>query len=175
MMMTMRKPLTATTKIKTERTRRRLAVRGHAVVVAPGIEVTADDIGDHLGLDHALQGLAEAAQDPALRDQLRVAQGLVPPREAGRGVLLGPGADRGIVQDRLDGRGNQGRLAREVGPGLVPVLVTVTEIRAGGRDRGVDHMIDHVIVEGRGPGRGHMREGGATVPVLVLEIVTGEV
>lgn len=130
------------------------------VAVAQGIVATVHDIDGHLGLD---PGQAGAILGPA--------QGPVLPTEAGRDAHLVQGANQGTVQGRLDENESPGHLVQGVGPGLVPVLGT----EEGERGRGAGLMTDHVTAGGRGPGRGHMRGGGATVHVLVHEIVTGEV
>ena len=158
-------PLTAKTKRKTDLEKGKPTTKGltAAVEVAPGTVATVDAIDGHLGLDPVLQGQAEAVLGPA--------PGPVLLTEAERDAPLVQGANQGTVQGHLDESASPGRLAQGVGPGLVPVLGT----GEGERGRGAGHMTDHETAEERGPGQGRMREGGATVHVLVHEIVTGEV
>lgn len=148
-----------TKMIMTRPIRKRKPVRGLTVAAGPEIVIMED------GIDVLL------AHGLTLQDQPEAVQGLVLLKEVGRGAPLAREADPGVAQGHQDGREDPEDLTQEVGPSLVPVLETVTETKDGGGDQGVGH----VIAGARDPGQGHMTEGGATVLVLVREIVTGEI
>lgn len=165
-MTTMMIPLTAkTTKRRTDLesgipTTKDLAAE---VAVIPGTVAMVDGIGGHQGLDPAQTGAVQGPVQGPTQDPVLLT-------EVGRDAPLVQGAGQGTVRGLLDESGSPGHLAQGVGPGLVPVLGT----EEGERGRGAGHMTDHETAGERGPGRGHMIEGGATVPVLVREIVIGE-
>ena len=138
-----------------------IVVKGLAVEVARET-VTMEGGGDvHL------------ARDPALRDLEGAVRGPVPPRGAERDAPPAQEAGRGIAQGHLAEGGGHADPVPEAVQGPVPVLETVTEIKAEGEGQGAGHMTDHVIAGERDPVPDQRKEGGATVLVPAHVTVTG--